>query len=110
MTEAQEQAEVIEWCGWKRIPVFHIPNGGSRNPIEAANLKRQGVKAGVPDLFVPVAASGCHGLFIEMKRERGGRVSEAQRRWLALLDAQGYRASVCHGAEEAIREIEGYLG
>lgn len=72
-SEATEQERVISWCGYNadRHPelklIYHIPNGGSRNELEAANLKRQGVKAGVPDLTLPVALNGYHGLYIEMK-------------------------------------------
>ena len=67
-SEAAEQEAVIAWCGWmeKQHPelklLFHIPNGGSRNKAEAANLKAQGVKPGVPDLCLPVARCGYHGL------------------------------------------------
>lgn len=108
MSEAQEQQAVIEWCAWKRIPVFHIPNGGSRDKREAANLKRQGVQPGVPDLFVPVARGGWHGLFVEMKTAKG-RASPKQREWLELLSAQGYLVKVCRGSEEAIRVIGAYM-
>ena len=66
MSEAQEQAAVIQWCDIRRIPVFHVPNGGSRDKREAANLKRQGVRAGVPDLVVPVARGGHHSLFLSL--------------------------------------------
>jgi hypothetical protein len=31
--------------------LFHVPNGGSRNVREAANLKRTGVVAGIPDML-----------------------------------------------------------
>lgn len=108
MSEAKEQQALIEWCAWKRIPIFHIPNGGSRDKREAANLKRQGVKAGVPDLFVPVARGGWHGLFVEMKTAKG-RVSSKQREWLDLLDAQGYLTRVCRGADEAMSVIGAYM-
>lgn len=108
MTEAQEQQAVVEYCDWKRIPVFHIPNGGSRHPAEAARLKAQGVKAGVPDLCIPVARGGYHSLYIEMKAAKG-RVSAHQREWLGLLSAQGMRAVVCYGAGSAIDEIESYM-
>lgn len=108
MAEADEQRAVVEYCGWKRIPVFHIPNGGSRHPAEAARLKAQGVKAGVPDLCIPVARCGYHSLYIEMKAAKG-RVSGHQREWLDLLNAQGMRAVVCYGAESAIEEIESYM-
>lgn len=110
MSEALEQRTVVEYCDAKRIPCFHIPNGGSRNKAEAANLKRQGVKAGVPDLCIPVAASGFHGLYIEMKARKGGRVSGHQARWLKLLREQGYAAYVCEGADNAMRLIDLYMG
>ena len=108
MSEADEQRAVVEWCAWRRIPVFHIPNGGSRHPAEAARLKAQGVKAGVPDLCIPVARGGFHSLYIEMKAPKG-RVSEKQREWLALLSEQGMRAIVCYGADSAIKAIEAYM-
>lgn len=108
MSEADEQRAVVEWCAWRRIPVFHIPNGGSRHPAEAARLKAQGVKAGVPDLCIPVARGGFHSLYIEMKAPKG-RVSEKQREWLALLREQGMRAIVCYGADNAIKAIEAYM-
>ncbi len=59
-SEASEQIKLMEWCKWQehKYPelqlLYHIPNGGSRNAIEAKNLKRQGVKPGVPDLCLPV--------------------------------------------------------
>lgn len=109
MSEALEQRAVVEYCDARNIPCFHIPNGGSRNKAEAASLKRQGVKAGVPDLFVPVAKCGCHGLFIEMKAQKG-RVSGHQANWIRLLRGQGYAAYVCYGAKNAIRLIGLYMG
>ena len=72
-SEATEQEKLISWTQYQynEYPelklIFHIPNGGSRNTLEAANLKRQGVKAGVPDLCLPVARQNYHGLYIEMK-------------------------------------------
>lgn len=60
-TEADEQKTVIRWCilmegRWPELEyIYHVPNGGSRNAREAANLKAQGVKPGVPDLELPVA-------------------------------------------------------
>ena len=109
LTESQEQQAVVEWALWKGLPLLAIPNGGKRSAATAARLKAEGVRPGVPDLLLPMARRGFHGLFIEMKRTKGGRVSDAQREWLHLLDAEGYRAIVCYGAGEAIREIEAYL-
>lgn len=79
-----------------------------RNAREAARFKRMGVKAGVPDLFLPVPRGGCHGLFIELKAPYG-RLSDYQRGWLESLKASGYAVSVCYGYDEARRDILQYL-
>ena len=113
--ESEEQEALMDWANrasgkWPELALlFHIPNGGSRNEIEAAHLRRQGVKAGVPDLCLPVARGGCHGLYIELKRRQGGRISPNQSAWLMALNAQGYAAVVCNGWESAKNEIERYL-
>ena len=113
-SEATEQEQVINWCGWQQAQhpelklIFHIPNGGSRNKAEAANLKRQGVKAGVPDLCLPVSKNGFHGLYIEMKYGRN-KTTDQQKEWLEELTEQGYFTAVCYGAEEAKRVISKYL-
>ena len=113
-SEATEQEAVIEWCGWmeRQHPelklLYHIPNGGSRNKIEAANLKRQGVKAGVPDLCLPVPMNGFHGLYIEMKYGKN-KTTETQEEWLKELKEQGYFTAVCYGAEQAKWTIARYL-
>ena len=112
--EAWEQKHLIEWSEWMQVRfpelrlLFHIPNGGKRSEVEAAHLKMQGVKRGVPDLFLPVARQGYHGLFIEMKTAKGV-VSPFQREWLNDLADQGYYATVCRGADEAKKVIEAYL-
>ena len=106
MSEALEQRAVVEYCDLKKIPVFHIPNGGYRNKAEAAHLKAQGVRPGVPDLCVPVARYGYHGLYIEMKAKKNGRVSAYQQRWLALLRENGYCAYVFNGADAAIKLLD----
>lgn len=113
--EAAEQSTLIDWsmhCHGKHPELdllFHIPNGGSRNKREAANLKRQGVKSGVPDLFLPVPRGGYHGLFIELKYGKN-KPTDAQRKWAAALNEQGYMAVVCYGFEDARDTIEKYLG
>lgn len=72
-------------------------------------MKQQGVKAGVPDLFLPIPKGDYHGLFIEMKRKDGGQLTKAQIGWLDKLNKQGYMARCCHGADNAIALIEHYL-
>ena len=114
-SEAEEQKIIFRWAEYLkgRCPelslLFAVPNGGTRNQIEAHNLKLQGVKSGVPDMFLPVSRGAYHGLFIELKRKKGGVVSDAQKQWIADLEKQGYMATVAHGSEEAIKIITNYL-
>lgn len=114
-TEANEQAALFEWSEiaqlrWPELRLMHhIPNGGSRDPREAHNLKRQGVKAGVPDICLPVARGGYHGMYIELKRKKGWRLSGEQIEWVHDLNAEGYKAIVCMGWEQAKETIEKYL-
>ena len=114
-TEDEEQAAVFEWADlsagrWPELRLlFHIPNGGLRNKVTAARMKVLGVKAGVPDLFLPVARGDWFGLFIEMKRRKGGKLSPLQVDWIEALGRQGYKTVVCLGADAAIAAIEDYL-
>lgn len=113
--EADEQKLLFRWAEYavRTYPeiglLYHIANGGSRNAREAHNLKLQGVRAGVPDICLPVPRGGYGALYIELKRKRGGRVSEEQRVWIDALNRAGNRAVVCKGYEEARKEIENYL-
>ena len=112
--EAMEQEALFAWAAIKanRYPVlellYHIPNGGTRNRIEAANLKRQGVKAGIPDIHLPVAKGKFHGLYIELKAGTNKPTKE-QNKWIFNLRKQGYAAEVCVGWLQAAEIIEKYL-
>lgn len=112
--EAAEQEALFKWAAWmeQKLPelrlLFHVPNGGRRDSREAARLKAQGVKPGVPDLFLPVARGGYHGLWIELKAGRG-KPSSNQCQWIGDLNEQGYRAVVCWGWEAASLEIVDYM-
>jgi len=113
--EAHEQEALFTWARLqeKIYPelemLFAIPNGGSRHKIEAANLKKQGVKSGVLDAYLSVPSSKYHGLYIEMKSEKG-KVSEKQDWWIGRLRGYGYKVEVCYSAESAINAIKQYLG
>lgn len=114
-SEDDEQAAVMEWATLMRYQrpeldlLHHIPNGEYRHPAVAKRLKRLGVKAGIPDLFLPVARGTFHGLYIEMKKRKGGRVSTEQKSWLEALTAQNYLCIVAHGSDEACDAIWQYL-
>ena len=114
--EAAEQKALFEWAKLHEhiYPalrlMFAIPNGGSRKGgiIEGAHLKAQGVRAGVPDLFLPYPSGRYHGLFLEMKAD-GGRLQPAQREWIDALNNAGYFATVAFGFEQAKNTILRYL-
>lgn len=113
--EEIEQEHVFLWASMEEraypelAMLYAIPNGGKRAIKTAVALKKQGVKRGVPDMCLPVPRGGFNGLYIELKRVKGGTVSDEQREWIAALNKQGYKAIICHGAEEAIEQIRGYL-
>jgi hypothetical protein len=86
-----------------------IPNGGMRSKAMAGKLKAEGVRAGVPDLFLPVSVGSYHGLWLEMKTRTGGRLSPEQVSWIAHLRLQGYRVECCPGAAHGVRAISEYL-
>ena len=114
-TEAQEQEALFLWAerAKGKMPelgmLFHIPNGGSRNLLEAANLKAQGVKPGVPDICMPVPRGKFAALYIELKRRKRAEVSDYQRGWITALNRVGNRAVVCYGWDEAREVLIEYL-
>ncbi len=108
-TEHQEQCAVIKYCDWHHIPIFAIPNGSSKSIVAAKRFKAEGLRSGVPDLFVPVPTCFNNGLFIEMKRRAGGVLSPEQQQWIDRLSRQGYSCVVCKGSDEAIEAIEKQL-
>lgn len=109
LTEAQEQEIVIRYCTLKNIPIFHIPNGSYKSITARIRAKREGLKAGVPDLMIPIANNNYNGLFIELKRIKNSKVSIEQKYWIELLNNNNYKAIVCYGAGKAIEVIEDYI-
>ncbi|MDY2734395.1 VRR-NUC domain-containing protein [Intestinibacter sp.] len=118
-TESGEQQALIQWADLqshrhKELKMLvHIPNEGKRSIRAGAELKRMGLRAGFPDLFlaVPKLVDGVlyGGLFIEMK-VKGNKCTENQKKWLRRLSEQGYKTEVCYGCSEAIEVIKDYLG
>lgn len=88
--------------------MFAIPNGGVRHKAVASKLKKEGVKAGVPDIFLAHPKGTYAGLWIEMKYGKN-KTSPKQREWLRALSDSGYRTEVCYGADEAWQVILDYL-
>jgi len=101
-SEHQEQAGFVQWfrSKWPRVLIFAVPNGGKRNMSTARNLKLEGVVPGVPDLFIPA-----WGIWIEMKRQNGGRLSPEQIEMINYLESIGHRVIVGHGAADASAKL-----
>lgn len=108
MSEAEEQATVVEYCKLLGLPVYHIPNEGKRSRKTGAYMKAQGLMPGVPDLCIPVARGNCHALYIEMKAQHG-KITENQEEWIYTLRSQGNAAFVCYGSSNACDLIDHYL-
>lgn len=108
--ESYEQRQLIQWCRTRPELqfMFHIPNESVGGKGWLIRNRQMGVKSGVPDLMLPIPANGYHGLFIEMKAEKG-RTSPDQKKWLDCLNAFGYKAIVAYGWEDAKCRILEYL-
>jgi len=91
--------------------IFHVPNGGHRHKLVAIELKKQGVKAGIPDLVLPMARGGYFGLYLEFKATppHDSPVSPSQDACLHALIEQGYLAIVCRGHADAMEALTAYL-
>lgn len=114
LTESQIQILIFDWVELHKHKypelelLYHIPNGGYRNIATAKRLKAEGVKPGVPDLCLPVSRGEYHGLYLEMKAEKG-KLSEQQIHWLQALQNQGYKALVAYSFDQAIETLQSYL-
>jgi len=114
ITESQVQKMVFEWaevCGKPELKMLNASLNGVRitSPAGQINAKRQGMKAGFPDISLPVPKGKYHGLYIELKREKGGVLSPEQRGWLEALSRYGYQTAVCKGFDETIACIMRYI-
>lgn len=116
--EDEMQAAVIAWADSQSHPalkwLFHVPNGGYRDPATAGRMKQAGQKPGVPDLLLPWTRFDAdnreiHGLVIEMKR-KPNRPTREQAAWLEHFTTEGWRCEVCYSAQAAIDVLREYLG
>jgi len=106
--ETAEQIAVADYLRYKHYLFIHVPNEGKRSITVARILKRMGLKPGFPDLIIFEPNGTFHALVIEMKTLKG-RTSEDQEEWIRNLNAKGYYACVCKGADAAIKVIDEYL-
>lgn len=115
-SELKEQSLVVGWCREMKIRVSATAQNTFTKSWKAINQnKMAGVVKGVPDLIIVIPPEYREDgeyktVFIEMKKEKGGRVSKEQREWIHDLDnSKGVSASVCRGHKEAIEYLEKFL-
>lgn len=99
----------------KRIaPLFAVPNQGLRSRETANRMKAEGLRSGVPDLFLAVPRRGTAGLFIEMKTPKKcntrqkGRLSPNQKSWMNYLHNH-YDTAVHYDSTAAFKLIVEYM-
>lgn len=106
--ESRTQQAIIKYSKLSHIDVFSIPNGADVSAVNRTRLKGEGLLPGVPDLFFPIANKGFHGLFMEVKSNKG-KLSKEQKTVMKKLTENGYKCVVVFSLDNAIKEIESYL-
>jgi hypothetical protein len=113
--EHEEQVALFAWAAENEANypdlhwLFAVPNWiGVRTAKQGARLKSEGRKAGVLDVWLPVRRGPHPGLAIEMKVGKNRPTAE-QTKWLNHLSSQGWSVWVAYSADEAKRDILGYL-
>ena len=103
--EDTEQMVVVDWLRLYKV-LF------SATVPDRRTCKRMGYSPGVPDILIydrptPVENGKLYvGACIEMKRRKGGVVSEDQKEWLAALEERGWKCKVALGCDDAIEFLE----
>lgn len=108
--ESNLQAACVQWfrLQYPQHTIFAIPNGGNRSAATGAMMKREGVLAGVADLFLMVPTAHYHGLFIEMKTGNG-KVQESQKVFCQKAIESGYLYMVCRSFDDFTGLVKSYL-
>lgn len=113
LSESSLQIQCIRWFDiqypyWSKF-LFHIRNGGSiKSAREGAKFKRMGVRKGIPDLFLSIPANGCHGFYIELKKQ-GGKPSQEQIDNGNSFQELGYRFEIISDLDTFILAINSYM-
>ena len=104
------QVKVVQYVRtfYPEVLILSIPNGAGTTAHNRLALYAEGLLPGVPDLFIPEARKGFHGLWIEMKIKEGVE-SPAQKRVRYNLEQNGYLCYVARSEQTAIDIIESYL-
>jgi len=102
--EHQVQVAICQYLDIRGVVHFAIPNGGKRNVITATKLKKEGVKAGVPDLCIIHEGMA---FFLEVKKpatpgKGKGRLSPAQKEMIPRLEEAGAEVKIVYSVADVI--------
>jgi hypothetical protein len=104
------QSAFFDWA--KLHPVarraYAVPNAAKRSPRLASMMIAEGLRKGVLDVHIPVAAGGCHGMWIEFKAGRNTLTPE-QAAEVDQLAHDGFFVLVSWDAVDAIQKAVEYL-
>ena len=110
MTEYDIQKSFFEWVYHREVRderyrlIHHTPNSSQFTIGHGVKMKRIGLRSGIPDVFVPIASKGFHGLYIEFKSEKG-KLNKNQRDVIKQLRKQGYRVEIIRCPREAAEVV-----
>jgi len=109
-TEYHIQVAVVNWIRsqYPKTLLTISPSGMKLRPTVAFKIKCMGYLAGTPDLLILEPRGEYHGLFVELKAEKG-KLTTFQKEFLTALSARGYYACVAYGFKEAVKLISNYL-
>ena len=88
--------------------LFHVPNGGQRNRVEAAKFKAMGVRPGVPDLLLILPRHGYSYLAMELKVGKNTQ-TDSQKTYQSKMSENGGKYIVIRSIDEFIDAVNGYL-
>jgi len=92
---------------WPNV-LFTCAPAAAKDARTGARNKRMGYLKGFPDLFFAYPLGGYLGLFLELKTATGKETSQ-QKEIREQLNMHGYKAVVCYGYDEAIKQVENYF-
>jgi hypothetical protein len=122
--EADEQKALVKWLRARKITHFapineSLHSGIIRQSVKPSGvasriigmienkLKSMGKRKGVSDLVILLP--NAKAIFIELKRKDGGKTSAEQIVWRDEVIALGFPAFICHGFDEAVSVINGFI-
>jgi hypothetical protein len=111
------QGSCVKWFRYQyseyKDLLFAIPNGlpifDKELRVKIYNrLNKEGLKAGVPDLFLAVGNSIYNGMFIEIK-SKTDRLRKVQADMIRELESENYKCIIVRSLDEFIEEINSYM-